>query len=92
MSDFDLDDFNILDMNAKKVLVALSEFNEGEFANGTQLHKKTGLIPPDLNDSVKELEKSLLVDNPDIAKKSPPYDFYAVQITDFGRQVLEKYG
>ena len=34
MSDFDLDDFNILDKNAKKVLEALSEFNEGEFATG----------------------------------------------------------
>ena len=90
--DFDLDDFNILDMNAKKVLEVLSEFNAGEFAKGEQLHKKTGLTPEDINDAVRELEKSLLVENPDIARGSPPYDFYAVQITDFGRQVLEKYG
>ncbi len=92
MQDFDLDDFNILDMNAKKVLEALSEFNEGEFAHGEQIHKKTGLISSELNDAVRELEKSLLVSNPDIGRKSPPYDFYKIQITDFGRQVLEKYG
>jgi DNA-binding MarR family transcriptional regulator len=91
MQNFDLDDFNILDMNAKKVLEALSEFNEGEFAKGEQIHKKTGLTPAEINEAVRELEKSLLVDNPDISRGSPPYDFYAVQITDFGRQVLEKY-
>ncbi len=92
MQDFDLDDFNILDMNAKKVLEALSEFNEGEFVKGDQIHKKTGFTPATINEAIIELEKSLLVENPDIARKSPPYDFYAVQITDFGRQVLEKYG
>jgi hypothetical protein len=92
MPDFDLDDFNILDMNAKKVLEALSEFLAGEFVKGEQIHKKTGIMPGDINDAVRELEKSLLADNPDIGRKSPPYDFYAVQITDFGRQVLEKYG
>ncbi len=92
MQDFDLDDFNILDMNAKKVLEVLSEFKDGELVKGEQIHKKTGLTPEDLNDAVRELEKSLLVDNSDISRKSPPYDFYAVQITDFGRQVLEKYG
>jgi hypothetical protein len=92
MPDFDLDDFNILDMTAKKVLESLSKFNEGEFVRGEELHKKTGLIPTEINDAVRELEKSLLVDNPDIARRSPPYDFYAVQITDFGRQVMEKYG
>ena len=92
MQNFDLDDFNILDMNAKKVLEALSEFDEGEFAKGEQIHKKTSLIPADINKAIRELEKSLLVDNPDISRESPPFDFYAVQITDFGRQVLEKYG
>ncbi|RPJ64653.1 MAG: hypothetical protein EHM20_18170 [Alphaproteobacteria bacterium] len=91
MQNFNLDDFNILDMNAKKVLEALFEFNEGEFAKGDQIHKKTSLTPADINQAVKVLEKSLLVDNPDISKESSPYDFYAVQITDFGRQVLEKY-
>jgi len=91
MQNFELDDFNILDMTAKKVLEALYEFGQGEFVRGEQLHKKTGLPPEDLNKAVRELEKSLLVDNPDISKESPPYEFYAVQITEFGRQVLEKY-
>ena len=75
-------------MSSNQILVP---FNEGEFATGKQLHKKTGLTPTDLNDAVRELEKSLLIDNRDIGKKAPPYDFYAVHITDFGRQVLEKY-
>ncbi len=89
--DFSLDDFNMIDMNAKKVLVALSEFNEGEFAKGEQLHKKTSLTPGDISEAVRILEKSLLVNNPTVSEKLPPYDFYAVEITNFGRQVLEKY-
>jgi hypothetical protein len=92
LENFELDDFNILDMKAKKVLLALAEFNRGEFAKGDQIHKKTGLMPDTINEAVTALEKSLLVDNPIISKTSPPYDFYAVQINDFGRQVLEKYG
>ena len=59
---------------------------------GSQIHKKTGLIPTDINDALRELEKSLLVDNPDISRKAPPYDFYTVQISDFGGQVFQKYG
>ncbi len=92
LSDFDLDDFNMIDINAKKVLEALSEFNRGEFAKGYQIHKKTSLTPEVINESVKVLEKSLLVNNPMVSEKLAPYDFYAVEITDFGRQVLEKYG
>lgn len=91
-SDFDLDEFNMIDMDAKKVLVALSEFNAGEFAKGDQIHKKTGLTPDTINAAVKALEKSLLVNNPSLSERLPPYDFYAVEITEFGRQVLEKYG
>jgi hypothetical protein len=49
MQNFELDDFNILDMTAKKVLEALYEFGQGEFVRGEQLHKKTGLPPEDLN-------------------------------------------
>ncbi|HUK84591.1 MAG TPA: hypothetical protein VLU95_01885 [Candidatus Acidoferrum sp.] len=89
--DFDLDDFNMIDMNAKKVLEALSEFNAGEFVKGEQLHKKTSLTPEDINEAVRSLEKSLLVNNPTVSEKLPPYNFYAVEISDFGRQVLEKY-
>lgn len=92
MQNFELDDYNILDMNAKKVLQALSEFNQGEYVNGDQIHKKTGLTPPTINEALKVLEKSLLVDNPDLSSESPPYEFEKVEITDFGRQVLEKYG
>jgi hypothetical protein len=91
LKDFNLEDFNMIDMKAKKVLEALAEFNEGEFARGEQIHKKTSLIPADINYAVRILEKSYLVNNPTVSEKLPPYDFYAVQISDFGRQVLEKY-
>jgi hypothetical protein len=91
-SDFDVDELNVVDMDAKKVLVALSEFNRGEFVKGEQIREKTGLIPTTINDAVRVLEKSLFVTNPDISRESPPYDFFAVEISDFGRQVLEKYG
>jgi len=91
LSDFDLDDFNMIDMKAKKVLDALSEFNKGEFVKGEEIHKKTGLTPDEINEAVKTLEKSLLIEIPSVFQRLPPYDFYAVEITDFGRQVLEKY-
>lgn len=91
-NNFDLDEFNMIDINSKRVLVALSEFNRGEFAKGDEIHRKTGLTPEVINGAVRVLEKSLMVNNPSIYKESPPYDFYAVEISDFGRQVLEKYG
>jgi hypothetical protein len=91
VENFDLEDFNMIDMTAKKVLEALSEFNKGEFAKGVEIHKKTGLTPEDINEAIHALKKSLLVDVPNAAETLPPYDFYAVEITDFGRQVLEKY-
>lgn len=53
---------------------------------------KTGLTPNDINHSVKALAKSLLVDLSTASQTRPPYDFYEVMITDFGRQVLEKFG
>jgi hypothetical protein len=88
----DIDQVNAIDMNAKKVLEALAALNQGEFANGEQLQQLTGLTPEVINDAVRQLEKSLLIDNPSLEDNIPPYDFYAVGITDFGRQVLEKYG
>jgi len=91
LSDFDLEDFNMIDMTAKKVLEALSEFNKGEFIKGEEIHKKTGLTPNDINLAVKVLAKSLLIDIPSVFQRLPHYDFYTVEITDFGRQVLEKY-
>ncbi len=75
----------------RRFLKCFSEFKDGEFARGRANTKKTVLTPAGLNDAVRELEKSLLVDNPDIARKSPLYDFYSVQIKEFGKQVLEKY-
>jgi len=92
ISDFNLDEYNMIDMDAKKVLEALSEFNRGEFARGDQIHKKTGLLPETINGSIRVLEKSLMVDNPSYSEKLSPYDFYAVTITEFGRQVLEQFG
>ncbi len=89
---FDLEDFNMIDMNAKKVLEALSEFDKGELVKGELLHKKTGFIPQDINDAIRSLAKSLLVNIPDALRDSPPYNFYSVEITDFGRQVLEQFG
>ena len=89
---FDLEDYNMIDMRAKRVLVALSEFEKGELAKGELIHKKTGLVPSEVNDAVRSLAKSMLVNIPDALKNLPPYDFYAVEITDFGRQVLEQFG
>jgi hypothetical protein len=92
MSDFDLEDFNMVDMDAKKVLEALAEFGKGELIKGELIHKKTALTPMQINDAIRSLSKSYLIDVADTMKNLPPYDFYAVEITDFGRQVLEKYG
>ena len=91
IDDFELDDFNMIDMTAKKVLLALAEFEEGELIKGELIHKKTGLPPNEINDAVRSLGKSLLIDIPDALKNLAPYHFYAVEITDFGRQVLEKF-
>ncbi len=89
---FDLDDYNMIDMNAKKVLVALSESEKGTVLKGEEIHRKTGLLPELINEAVRSLKKSLLVDVSDDLKNLPPYGFYAVEITDFGRQVLEQFG
>ncbi|MGA2386351.1 MAG: hypothetical protein ABSG33_07450 [Candidatus Bathyarchaeia archaeon] len=89
---FDLEDFNMIDMEAKKVLEALAEFDKGELVKGELIHKKTGLLPDEINEAVRSLAKSLLVNIPDALKNLAPYKFYAVEITDFGRQVLEQFG
>jgi len=49
-------------------------------------------MPEGLNDALRHLSKSKLVENLDPSKRFGPYDFYAVEITDFGREVLAKYG
>lgn len=82
----------MLDPSAKRVLVALSEFEKGQSMNVDLIHKKTGLMPEGLNDAVRHLSKSKLINNPDPSKRYGPYDFYAVEITELGRQVLEQFG
>ncbi|MCW4000798.1 MAG: hypothetical protein NWE93_11215 [Candidatus Bathyarchaeota archaeon] len=89
---FDVEDYNMVDLTAKTVLVALSALEKGLLAKGELLHKKTGLTPDEINQAVRSLATSLLVNLPDALKNSPPYEFYAVEITDFGRQVLEQFG
>jgi hypothetical protein len=88
---FDLEDFNMIDMRAKKVLEALSEFDKGELVKGDLIHKKTSLVPDEINEAVRSLKKSLLLNIANPLENLSPYDFYAVEITDFGRQVLDQY-
>ncbi|MCL5876422.1 MAG: hypothetical protein M1540_01250 [Candidatus Bathyarchaeota archaeon] len=92
VEDFEQDDWDMLDPSAKRVLVALSEFEKGQMVNVDLIHKKTGLMPEGLNDAVRHLSKSKLIDNPAPSKRFGPYDFYAVEITELGRQVLEQFG
>jgi hypothetical protein len=92
VEDFEQDDWDMIDSTARRVLVALSEFDKGVVVKVDTLHKKTGMMPRGLNDAVRHLSKSQLIYNPYPSKKFGPYDFYAVEITDLGRQVLAKFG
>ena len=92
VEDFEQDDFDMLDQSAKRVLVALSQFEKGLLVTVDILHKKTGLMPEGLNDAVRHLLSAKLINNPDPSKKFGPYDFYHIEITDLGREVLAKYG
>jgi hypothetical protein len=92
VEDFEQDDFDMIDPSTKRVLVVLSQFEKGLLVTVDLLHKKTGLMPEALNDAVRHLSKSKLIDIPEPAKRHGPYDFDAVEITDFGRQVLAKFG
>ena len=86
--DFEQDDFDMIDPSTKKVLVALSQFEKGLLVTVDLLHRKTGLMPEALNDAVRHLSKSKLIDIPEPDKKHGPYEFNTVEMTDFGRQVL----
>jgi hypothetical protein len=92
VEDFEQDDFDMIDPTAKQVLVALSQFEKGLLVTVDLLHKKTGLMPEALNDAVRHLTKSKLIDIPEPTKRHGPYDFETIEITDFGRQVLAKFG
>ncbi len=92
VEDFEQDDWDMLDPSAKRVLVAVSEFETGVLVKVDAIHKKTGLMPEAMNDAVRHLSKSKLINNPEPSRRFGPYDFYGVEITDLGRQVLEKFG
>ena len=92
VEDFEQDDWELIDSSAKRVLITLSEFEKGLLVKVDIIHKQTGLMPEGLNDAVRHLLKSKLIDNPYPSRRFGPYDFYAVEITDLGRQVLEKFG
>ena len=92
VEDFEQDDFDMIDPTAKRVLIALSQFEKGLLVTVDILHKKTGLMPEALNDAVRHLSKSKLIDIPDATKRYGSYDFNGVEINDFGREVLAKFG
>ena len=92
IEDFEQDDWDMIDPTARRVLIALAEFEKGVLVKVDMIHKKTSLMPEGLNDAVRHLSKSKLIDNPYPSKKFGSYEFYAVEITDLGRQVLEKFG
>lgn len=92
IEDFEQDDFDMIDPSAKRVLVALSQFEKGILVTADVLHKKTGLMPEGLNDAMRHLSTSKLINIPDPSKRFGPYDFNGVEITDFGREVLAKFG
>jgi len=92
VEDFEQDDFDMLDRSAKQVLKALSQFEKGLLVKVDLIHRRTGLMTEGLNDAVRHLSKSQLIDILDTPKKMGPYEFYAVEITDLGREVLAKFG
>jgi hypothetical protein len=90
--DFEQDDFDMIDQTAKRVLITLSQYEKGLLVNVDLLHRKTGLMPEGLNDAVRHLSKSNLINILETPKRIQPYEFYAVDITDLGREVLAKFG
>jgi hypothetical protein len=91
VENFEQDDFDMLDPSAKQVLIALSQFEKGLIVKVDLLHRKTGLMPEGLNDAVRHLSKSNLIDILDTPRMGP-YEFYGVEINDSGREVLAKFG
>jgi hypothetical protein len=91
VEDFEQDDFDMIDQTARRVLIALSKFEKGLLVKVDLLHKKTGLMPEGLNDAVRHLSKSKLIEIIDTPQRTGPYELSAVEITDFGREVLAKF-
>jgi hypothetical protein len=92
VENFEQDDFDILDQSAKRVLITLSQYEKGLLVKVDMLHKKTGLMPEGLNDAVHHLSKAKLIDILETPKRLGPYEFYALEISDLGREVLAKFG
>jgi hypothetical protein len=92
VENFEQDDFDMLDQSAKQVLNALSQFEKGLLVKVDLLHRKSGLMTEGLNDAVRHLSKAKLIDILETPKRMGPYEFYAVEITDLGREVLAKFG
>ena len=92
VEDFEKEDFDMLDQSAKRVLVALFQFEKGLLVKVDLLHRKTGLMPEGLNDAMRHLSKAKLIDILETPRRIGPYEVYAVEITDFGREVLTKFG
>ena len=92
VEDFEQDDYDMLDQSAKQVLVVLSQFEKGLLVKVDFLHRKTALMPEGMNDAVRHLSKSKLVDILETPRRIGPYEFYAVEITDLGREVIKKFG
>ena len=82
----------MIDQTAKLVLRVLSQYEKGLLVNVDLLHRKTGLMPEGLNDAVRHLSKSNLINILETPKRIQPYEFYAIEITDLGREVLAKFG
>ena len=80
VQDFDLDDFNMLEIKAKRVLTTLSEFDKGLLAKGELIHKKTGLLPEEIKDSIRNQKQSLIVNLADPLNSRPLYNFCSVEI------------
>ena len=73
VEDFEQDDFDMLDESAKRVLVVLSQFEKGLLVKVDFLHRKTALMPEGMNDAVRHLSKSKLIDILETPKRIGPY-------------------
>lgn len=73
----------------RSVLQALSQLKQTEFASGSQLSERSGILPEQINDAVRLLEDNEYVY---VVRTigDAPYDFSRAQITAGGRFELER--